>query len=215
MPTGRAGFGDPTRETAGSRVTTGPPSANLLQMAGADAEEAALVRAIADGGDAAFAELYRRHLPLIVGWVYRQTGDREVAADLAAEVFAAALISARRYRPERAPVGIWLLGIARNKLRESARRRRVEDSARRRLGVEPVVLTDADLERVEEMACATGETSALLQELPEAQRAALVGRVLDERTYAELAERLECSEMVVRQRVSRGLSTLRSQMEGR
>jgi RNA polymerase sigma factor (sigma-70 family) len=176
--------------------------------------DAALVLAIAGGDERAFAELYGRELPVIVGWLYRQTGDREVAADLAAEVFAAALISAHRYRPSRGSAGHWLLGIARNKLRESARRRRVEASARKRLGMEPVTLTDADLERVEEMACATGEGTALLGALPADQREALVGRVLDERTYAELSERLECSEMVVRQRVSRGLKTLRSQMEG-
>ena len=149
-----------------------------------------LLRAIAQGDEGAFSELYGRHLPVIVGWLYRQTGDREAAADLSAEVFAAALIHARRYRGERGSAGAWLLGI------------------------EPVVLTDADLERVEEMACATGEGSALLDGLPEDQRAALVGRVLDERTYAELSERLRCSELVVRQRVSRGLKTLRSQMEG-
>jgi len=177
--------------------------------------DAELVAAVAAGDERAFAELYRRHLPVVVGWIYRQTGDREVAADLAAEVFAAALLSAHRYRPERAPAGIWLLGIARNKLRESARRRRVEDAARRRLGLEPVPLADADLERVEELACDTGELTALLARLPADQRAALVGRVLDERSYEQLAERLQCSEMVVRQRVSRGLRTLRSQVEGR
>ena len=151
---------------------------------------------------------------MVVGWVYNQTGDREVAADLGAEVFAAALISARRYRSERGSAGLWLLGIARNKLRESARRKRVEDRARRRLGIEPLPLTDADLERVEELACDTGEWTALLAALPAAQREAVVGRVLDERTYEELAERLECSERVVRKRLSRALKTLRSQTGG-
>lgn len=177
--------------------------------------EALLLAGAARGEKGAFAELYARQLPVIVGWLFRQTGDREVAADLAAEVFAAALLHVRRYRPERGSPGLWLLGIARNKLRESARRGRVEASARRRLGMEPVALGDADLERVEEMASATGEGTALLRALPSDQREALVGRVLDERTYAELAERLECSEMVVRQRVSRGLRTLRSQLEER
>ncbi len=175
--------------------------------------DAELVRLVARGDESAFSELYRRNLPLIVGWLVNQTGDRELAADLAAEVFAAALISARRYRPERGAAGLWLLGIARNKLRESARRRRVEDAARRRLGIEPVPLTDADLERVEELAGDGSALTRLLDGLPVQQREALVGRVLDERTYTELAARMSCSEMVVRQRVSRGLRTLRSQME--
>ena len=177
--------------------------------------DAPLVAAMARGDEGAFTVLYRSYLPVVVRWLLLETGDREVSADLAAEVFAAALISARRYRPERGAVGSWLLGIARNKHRESSRRQRVEASARKRLGLEPVQLTDEDLERVEELACMTGEMTALLARLPEDQRSALAGRVLDGRSYPELAARLMCSELVVRQRVSRALKTLRSQLEER
>jgi DNA-directed RNA polymerase specialized sigma24 family protein len=69
----------------------------------------------------------------VLPWCLRETGNREIAADLSAEVFAAALISARRYRPGQGWVLAWLLGIARNELLESRRRTRVEDSARCRL----------------------------------------------------------------------------------
>jgi hypothetical protein len=56
----------------------------------------------------------------------------------------------------------------------------VEDRARKRLGMEPLALTDELLERIEEL----GETAfidalALLQELPDEQRLAIEGRVLD------------------------------------
>jgi RNA polymerase sigma factor (sigma-70 family) len=178
-------------------------------------EEARLLTAAAAGDGEAFGVLYRRHLPLVLRWLLRQTSDREVAADLAAEVFAAALISAPRYRAGLGSVPAWLLGIARNKLRESARRRRVEDSARRRLGLEPAALSDADLERVDELAALDGALIELLEGLPADQQLALTGRVLDERTYPELADQLECSELVVRQRVSRALKTLRSQVQER
>jgi RNA polymerase sigma-70 factor (ECF subfamily) len=177
--------------------------------------DAPLVAAMARGEEQAFTTVYRRYLPLVLRWLLAQTGDRELAADLAAEVFAAALIASRRYRSERGAVGAWLLGIARNKLRESARRSRIEDAARRRLGLEPVALTDADLERVEELAGTAGELTALLEGLPAEQQAALRGRVLEEGSYAELAERLSCSELVLRKRVSRALDTLRSQVEER
>ncbi len=174
-----------------------------------------LIARIVDGDDDAFAVLYRRHLPLVLRWCLRQTGNREVAADLSAEVFAAALTSCRRYRPEHGPVGAWLLGIARNKLRESRRRGRVEGAARRRLGVGRSSFTDADLERVEELAALHPDLRRLLDELPEDQREALLGRVVQERSYAEIAAELRCSELAVRQRVSRGLRTLRSQLEDR
>jgi RNA polymerase sigma factor (sigma-70 family) len=180
-----------------------------------DAEDAELLAAVARGDDTAFAMLYRRHLPMVLRWCWRETGNRELAADLSAEVFAVALIAARRYRQEQGPVAAWLWGIARNKLRESRRRGRVEDAARRRLGVEPAAITDTDLERVEELASLDEEILSRVAQLPEDQRQALMGRVVEERSYEEIATELRCSELVVRQRVSRGLRTLRSQTEER
>jgi RNA polymerase sigma-70 factor (ECF subfamily) len=107
----------------------------------------------------------------------------------------------------------WLLGIARNKLRESQRRGRVEDSSRRRVGAEPVSLTDADLERVEELASLDADIIPLVEALPATLRGALTERVLHERPYQDIALELRCSESVVRQRVSRALRALRSQLE--
>jgi RNA polymerase sigma-70 factor (ECF subfamily) len=181
----------------------------------AERADADLVAAVARGDDAAFAALYRRYLPLVARWCSSETGNRELAADLSAEVFAASLTAARRYRPERGSVPAWLLGIARNKLRESRRRGRVEDSARRRLGVQPAAITDADLERVDELVSVDDGILELVAELPADLREALLSRIVDERPYEEIAAELRCSELVVRQRVSRGLKTLRSQMEDR
>jgi RNA polymerase sigma-70 factor (ECF subfamily) len=172
-----------------------------------------LVTAIARGDEQAFAALYRRYVPLVLRWCLRQTGNREVAADLCAEVFAASLIAVRRYRLDQQDVLAWLLGIARNKLRESRRRGRVEDRARRRMGVAPDELTDEDLERVVELASIDVEAlGTLVQSLPDDLRRPLLERVVDERPYAEIAAELSCSELLVRQRVSRGLRRLRSEI---
>ena len=183
-------------------------------MAEPQDEDAVLVARIARGDDVAFGTLYRRYLPLVVRWSLRQTGNRELAADLAAEVFAAALIASRRYDPDRGSVAAWLLGIANNKLRESRRQRLIEDSARRKLGLGPIALTDAALERVEELASLDADVAGLVAALPEEQREAVMQRVVEERSYEEIARRLSCSQSVVRQRVSRGLRNLRSELEG-
>jgi RNA polymerase sigma factor (sigma-70 family) len=177
-------------------------------------QDAELVAAIARGDEEAFSTLYRRYLPLVTRWCLRETASRELAADLSAEVFAASLRSARRYRPKEGTVAAWLTGIARNKLRESRRRGRIEDSARRRLGIDPVALSDGDLERVEELASLDPDLLALLDSLPGDQRDALLEHVVAERSYSEIAAQLRCSESVVRQRVSRGLKTLKSRLEG-
>lgn len=180
-----------------------------------DDPDAALLVAVAARDDAAFAALYRRYLPVVLRWCLRETGNREVAADLSAEVFAAMLISARRYRPEQGSVLAWLLGIARNKLLESRRRKRVEDSARRKLHLDPLALSSSDLDRVDELASLDEHILALAQDLPVPLREALEARVVQERSYEEIATELRCSQSVVRQRVSRALKSLRSQMEER
>ena len=77
---------------------------------------------------------------------------------------------------------------------------------------EPLALEDADLERVLELA-ADGRVSELADALPQAERAAVRARVIEERSYADIATELSCSELVVRKRVSRGLARLRAQLE--
>src|ERR1019366_5945225 len=62
-----------------------------------------LLSAVAAGDEQAFAVFYRRYLPGVVAYLLRATDDREIAADLAAEVFAAVLLGARRYRARDAP----------------------------------------------------------------------------------------------------------------
>lgn len=163
----------------------------------------------------AFGAFYRRHENAMLLFFLRRTESAEVAADLTAEVFAAALASSRRFKPGRSPAVAWLYGIANHKLASSRRRGRVEDRARRRLAMEPLVLTDEALKRVEALADAerSGEVlKRLLAELPPDQHQAARSRILDERSYDEIAGELECSPAVVRQRVSRGLRTMRIEL---
>ena len=187
----------------------------LVRVMGSDWDrDAELVARIGRGDAAAFERVYDRYLPLVLRWSLRETGNREVASDLAAETFAAALLASRRYRPSKGTVGTWLIGIARNKLRESRRAQQVEDSARRRIGLEPVVFTDEDFARVEELISLDDAAVGVLETLPPTLRDAVSLRVLDERSYEEIARELRCSESLVRQRVSRGLRTMRSALEG-
>jgi RNA polymerase sigma factor (sigma-70 family) len=181
-------------------------------MAASRSDEGDLLQRIAAGEDDAFSAFYREHLDAVVAFFKRRVGDRELAFDLTAETFAAVVVSAGAYSGDAPPVA-WLFGIARNKLRESLRRDRVADAARRRLGMEPIALDDAALARVEEHA-GSGESdlTRALEALPEATRSALLARLVEEREYGEIAARLECSEQVVRQRVHRGLKTLRANL---
>jgi RNA polymerase sigma factor (sigma-70 family) len=175
-----------------------------------------LLTRFAAGEADAFVAFYRRHLGAMVAFFQRRTGDPELTADLTAEVFAAALLAADRYRAGERPALAWLYGIAAHKLSDSRRRGRVEDRARRRLALEPLAIDDAGLERVEELASRSGDEARLasaVQSLPANQRDAVLARVIEERPYHEIAVEMACSELLVRQRVSRGLRTLRTQIE--
>jgi RNA polymerase sigma factor (sigma-70 family) len=157
----------------------------------------------------AFGAFYRRHEERMLSYFLARVGDPEVAADLTAETFAAALASAHRFRPRREPAAAWLFGIARNTLAMSRRQGRVEARARRRLGMAPLILTDELVARISEL---DDKALELVNGLPADQQQALRARVIDERDYADIAKDMRCSEAVVRKRVSRALGTLRTQL---
>jgi len=161
----------------------------------------------------AFGVFYRRHVDAILAFFRVRTGDPELAADLMAETFAAALLAAPRFKRRREPAVAWLFTIGRRKLIDSWRRGKVEDAARRKLGLEPIELDDGGLARVDSLVDEERDPLPLLElmnRLPADQREALRMRVLDEREYVDIARELECSEAVIRQRVSRATRGLRS-----
>lgn len=176
-------------------------------------DDAALLAGIARRNGAAFSIFYRRHLPAVLAYLMRETLDREQSADLAAEVFASVLLVAGSYVVEGRSALPWVIGIARNKLLMSWRHGRVEQRARVRLGLEPVALDDESLERVVALADAgAGRLERMLERLPPLEREAVRSRVLDELDYKQIAGELNCSAMVVRKRVSRGLARLREEL---
>jgi RNA polymerase sigma factor (sigma-70 family) len=159
----------------------------------------------------AFGVFYRRHVHAVYGYFRRRSASAEIAFDLTAETFAAALQSVGRYEPRPEPARAWLFAIGRNILSESLRRSSVEDKARHALQMQPIVVDDEAIALLEGEA-GHGALDAL-GDLPAEQREAILARHVDELEYAEIAERLRCSESVVRQRVSRGLRVLRTKLK--
>src|SRR5689334_2294769 len=92
-------------------------------------DDEALLRATQDGDADAFAEFYRRHRGPLLAYLSRQVDRGEVAADLMAESFAAALAAVHGGQvPCGANALAWLVTIARNKLIDSLRRGMVESA---------------------------------------------------------------------------------------
>src|SRR5262245_60100648 len=140
-----------------------------------DRTDAALLRAAAtDAG--AFRELYDRYAERIHGYHLRRARDREAALDLAAETFAQAWLSRRRFRDEAGgSAGPWLFAIARHVVLASVERGRIERRAMTRLGLlealdRPAATLEPDESWLEGL---DSDIHWALDGLPEGQRTAI------------------------------------------
>ena len=168
--------------------------------------------AAVDGEPEAFGVFYRRHVRPLLGYFVRRTrrrraGGRPVRRDLRGR--ARRRSAASTPRAARRSRGCTASPVACSGTPPAGAS--VEDRARRRLGMAPLELTDAALERIEAEA---GEVAtSALDALPADQREAVRARILDERDYADIARTTRTSEAVVRKRVSRGLAGLRARVK--
>jgi RNA polymerase sigma-70 factor (ECF subfamily) len=158
----------------------------------------------------AYVAFYDRHERAVVAYVGALVRDPDATIDIVAETFARGFQSRKTFR-EDGSARAWLLGIARHVVFASWRRGRVEAEARRKLEMHAVTLTEQARAEVERTVLESEEAvvETWLSDLPADQREAVRRRVLAEDDYAAIAADLNTSEAVVRQRVSRGLATLR------
>ena len=130
----------------------------------------------------AFGVFYARHLDGVERYFARRVANRELAADLAAETFAAALVARRRFVPGGTPAAGWLYTIAARRLVDYQRRAAVEQRARESLESEARVESRWAAPSVEDDA-----EPALLRSLPEDQRRAVAAHVLRAQSYEQIA----------------------------
>lgn len=105
-----------------------------------------LIAAARTGSQDAMIELYHRHRGLVIGYVLRMTGDRDLADEVFASTFAAFFAGLPRYR-SRGHLAAYLLRIARGRLADEARvrsrlgRRLPDWGTRGALEAEPIDFT--------------------------------------------------------------------------
>lgn len=132
-------------------------------------------------GDAAFEAWYREAWPKLVGSLVLIVGDREVAADVAAEASVRVLERWERGSIEHPTA--WAHQVAINLARRRARREALEIR----------VLRHARQEEVVEPPAAPSELWAALRLLPSRQRTAMALRYLGDLTQAEIAQSMGVS----------------------
>lgn len=169
-----------------------------------------LLRSSASEAEEALGEFYRRHERIVLAFFVRRLRDSELAADLAAVVFLEVVKSRRKFKgavPGDATA--WLFGIANHTLHRHWRREGAESRRRERMLNELPTLTREQSTEIELLA-EEGPFSAALAWLPVCQRDAIRAYVLDDSTYAEIAQESQIDQAAARQRVSRGLRALRA-----
>ena len=166
-----------------------------------------------------FGALYRRYAQSLLLFFQRRVHDAELAMDLMGEVFATALDRRSQYRgSDESELSGWLWAIARSTLRDHERRGVTERRGAARMGVERRMLSDREIERIEELAGLSQLRATIaerLAELPEDQRTAVQLRVIDDLTYREVADRMGVRVPTARAHVSRALRRLSRELRDR
>jgi len=162
-------------------------------------EEARVIALVRAGEVDAFAEIIEHYQAAIIRYLYRLTGDYEMAKDLAQDTFIRAYKGILKTDAELS-FKAWLYRIATNNARQHRRRKRL-------LSFIPFNLKEQDIPDSVNQADCPGEMLAIneaLLKIPEEQRTCLVLHFVEGFKYREIAETLDCSEEAVRKRVARG-----------
>ena len=176
-----------------------------------DESDEQVMAAVLRGDRAALGVLVERHHGPVLGYLYRLTGGRQLAEDLAQETFLALLRDrkAATYSPER-PFKPWLYAIATNLARDhfkSAAARHTADEPE-----EALLALHDDAPGPEERAVATEEgrrVAAALGRLGEEYRVAVLLRFYQGLSLQEIADALRIPLGTVKSRLSVGTRRLR------
>jgi RNA polymerase sigma factor (sigma-70 family) len=143
-----------------------------------------------------FASFYEDSFASMVGLAYLLTGSKPLAEDLVHDAFARVYVRWRRVREPNAYLRRAVINACRSSQRQAARERRLQF-------IEPVAgdALDAD------------ELFDALAVLTYRQRAAIVLRYYEGRSFADVAMSLGCREATARSLVHRGTEQLRRVIE--
>lgn len=159
-----------------------------------------------DTSDGAFEAFFRSHQHDIFGFLWRLTGDEQVAHDLTQETFVRAwqqFAKVRAYEQPRA----WLFRIATNLAIDHQRRRATPVRSASPLD-ETIAATDPALRLIERLDERDAVREAMLA-LPMRQRTALVLRVVYDLSCEEIAATLGISVAAARMTLSRARAQFR------
>lgn len=172
-----------------------------------------------NGDDDAFRRLFKKYRKRIINFCYRFCGNQAVAEELAQEVFIRVYKAAPRYKPK-ARFSTWIFRIATNICLNEVRRKQYKYQSESLDA--PISTRDGDIRRdIEDTEQLTADSMLTAQEedtqiqqalmsLPENQRMALLLRIRNDFSYAQIGEALNCPENRVKTFIHRGRQRLKT-----
>ena len=186
-----------------------------------DAEDADLLRAVAGGDERAFASVYDRYSPILLGLLLRILRSRAEAEDVLQEVFLQVWQQARSFDQARGRAFTWLVTLARSRAIDRLRAVDSRERAAQR-SAEGAPPPPAPAAWAEEEAIRAERAEAVhsaLEELPEEQRQVLVLAYLEGMSQSEIAAAKNQPLGTVKTRTRSGLKklseSLRASLGGR
>lgn len=153
-----------------------------------------------------FAEVYDEHIWHVYGFFAYRVRCRADAEDLTQKAFERALGAWKRYDPEQAPVGAWLLAIARNLLIDHYR----TDSSDRHMPMDEVAEEQLGSEVPDPNLGIEPDLAQALSELSPRDREIIALRFGGDMSGQEIADLTDLSLSNVQQILSRSLRRMRA-----
>ena len=176
-----------------------------------------LLRRSANGDEEAFTLLYRRHQAPIYRFALRMTGNTWAAEEIVQDVFMTLVREPKKYDAERGALGAFLYGVTRNRIMKHQERlpREVpllnpEDDGFRGC---PKAVESATPAHWAELRERREHVRAAVLELPADFREAVALCLLEEMSYEEAAQSLQCPIGTIRSRLHRGRALLLAKLE--
>lgn len=159
---------------------------------------------------AVFGVLYEKYFSRLFKFIYNQTDDAELTADLCSQTFLIALNNLQQFEYRGVPISAWFYRIASNEVNRHFRKKK----SQKVFSLEEVRLREIFLQQDEDFSDETAQLLVeVMRELPTEMIDVLQLRFYEDKDFKEIAFILQITESGAKMRTYRALDKLRERFK--